>query len=474
MLEKRAHHARPAVEARRTPPLNVDLGNLLIEVRPVASLQPYARNPRTHSAKQIRQIATSIRQFGFTNPILVDRDGGVVAGHGRLEAARLLGMQEVPTIRLDRMTEAQKRAYIIADNKLAQSAAWDRELLAVEFQYLSNIDVDFDLTITGFEAAEIAVLLPETRPRGVQDIAEHVRTIDNDVTPISRPGELWILGQHRMLCGDPTAAESFHRLMGDSRADMVFVDLLCEPWLDRHGARGGPYPDFSKFLGAKSEHELIAFFRRILGYLTSHSIDGSLHLVCTDRLYCFELLSAGRQVYTGLADLRVWNTCKAGSGSLWHSANDLIFVFSNETGSRIKSRKSARHARSRTNRLGHPNTNMQRDGVLEEKSRPAGAMPVAFVEDAIVDCSKRGGVVLDCFAGSGTTLMAAEKSGRRAYLMELDRACVDLAVRRFEKVTGKKAVNAETGRSFTELEQERSGKPPVSGEAEDGEGANAR
>jgi ParB-like chromosome segregation protein Spo0J len=198
--------------------------NLSIEVVPLASLKPYARNPHTHSAKQIRQIAESIRQFGFTNAILIDRDGGVVAGHGRIEAAKLLGMPEVPTVRLDQMTEAQKRAYIIADNKLAENAGWDRELLALELQYISELDLDFDLTITGFEAAEIDVLLEGGDAGALDEEADDLSEVDESGPSVSRVGDLWILGQHRLLCADATRAESFNRLLGGELAQQVFVD----------------------------------------------------------------------------------------------------------------------------------------------------------------------------------------------------------------------------------------------------------
>jgi hypothetical protein len=476
MLEKRrGHHGRPAVEARRTPPLNLDLGNLVIEVVPIATLRPNARNARTHSARQIRQIADSICEFGFCNPILLDQDGGVIAGHGRIEAARLLGIQEVPAIRLEGMTEAQKRAYIVADNKLAQNAGWNRELLAAEFKYIAELDIDFDFKITGFEAAEIKVLLHGADSADLDATADDISRGDKAGTPVTRVGDLWIVGEHRMLCGDPSAPQSFERLLGDARADMVFTDPLSNVRVNGHGGRRRAVgnPEFSAALGEMSEPEFTAFLKTVLGHLAGCSINGSIHFICLDWRYCFEVLSAGRAVYSELKDVCVWNTGSAGAGSLYRAGHQLIFVFENGRGPQVNNLKSGRRAHKRTNLWDYPRANLPREGRLGEPPISWGAKPVALVADAILDCSKRGGVVVDCFGGSGTALVAAEKTGRRAYVMELDRACVDLTVRRFEKVTGKKAFDAETGCGFAELEQKRSGKPSVSVEVEDEEDANA-
>ncbi len=205
-----------------------------VEILAIGTLKPYARNPRTHSDKQIHQIANSIREFGFTNPVLIDSDLGVIAGHGRIEAAKLLGIAEVPTIRLDHMTEVQKRAYVIADNRLAENAGWDRELLALELQYLSDLDLDFDATITGFETPEIDVLIQGIDLDGTSDQADEVPEIDESVPPVSRVGDLWELGDHRLLCADATKAESFDRLLNAQKAQMVFVDPPYNVRIDGH------------------------------------------------------------------------------------------------------------------------------------------------------------------------------------------------------------------------------------------------
>jgi len=224
------------------------LRDLKIEKRSIASLKPYGRNPRTHSPKQIQQIAASIEKFGFTNPVLIDEDRRVIAGHGRIEAAKRLGITEVPTIRLDEMTEAQKRAYVLADNKLAESAGWDAELLALELADITKLDSEFDLTLTGFESAEIDILLEASQVHSA-DEADNVPEIDDTKAVVTRPGDLWILGKHSLLCADATKADSFDRLLQDERADLVFVDPpytfrltpTSAAW-DRSSTESSPWP----------------------------------------------------------------------------------------------------------------------------------------------------------------------------------------------------------------------------------------
>ena len=444
------------------------LCNLSIEVLPVASLKPYARNPHTHSAKQIRQIADSIRQFGFTNPILIDRDGGVVAGHGRIEATKLLGMQEVPTVRLDRMTEAQKRAYIIADNKLAENAGWDRELLALELQYISELEVDFDLTITGFEAAEIDVLLEEVNAGTMGEEADDLPEVDQSGPPVSRVGDLWILGQHRVLCADATRAESFNRILGDELAQLVFVDPPYNVPINGHvGGLGAiQHREFPMASGEMSEDEFITFLKTVLGHLSNHSVDGSIHFICMDWRHCFELLCAGRAVYSELKNLCVWNKDNGGMGSLYRSKHELVLVFKNGTASHINNIELGRHGRNRANVWDYPGVNSLHEERRAELAMHPTVKPVALVADAILDCSKRGGIVLDCFGGSGTTLIAAEQTGRHGYVMELDPAYVDVTIRRFRKVTGEEPIHAETHRTFADLERERTGENSLPDEVE--------
>jgi len=431
-----------------------------IRVLAIGSLKPYARNPRTHSDKQINQIANSIRRFGFTNPVLIDSELGVIAGHGRIEAAKLLGIAEVPTIRLDHMTEAQKRAYVIADNRLAENAGWDRELLALELQYLSVLDLDFDATITGFDTPEIDILIEGIDPDGTSDRSDEVPEIDESVPPVSRVGDLWELGAHRLLCADATKAESFYRLLKPQKAQMVFVDPPYNVQIDGHvcGLGAIKHREFQMAAGEMSEIEFIEFLKTTLGNLATFSVDGSIHFVCMDWRHCFELTSAGRCIYNELKNVCVWNKDNGGMGSLYRSKHELVFVFKNGSGAHINNIELGSHGRYRTNVWDYAGINTMRAGRMDELAMHPTVKPTALIADAILDCSKRQGIVLDCFGGSGTTLLAAEKTGRRGYLMELDPAYVDVTIQRYQNLTGKTANHAATGVTFAHTQTVRAEK----------------
>ncbi len=431
---------------------------LEIENLSIASLKPYARNPRTHSPKQIEQIGRSIREFGFTNPVLVDAGGGVIAGHGRIEAAKLLGITHVPTIRIDHMTEAQKRAYIIADNRLAEIAGWDRELLALELQFLTNLELEFDATVTGFESPDIDVLIQELDLDRAGNEADEIPDIDRLAPPVSRLGDLWLLGEHRLLCADAMKQDPFSRLLQDAKAQMIFTDPPYNVRIDGNvcGLGAIKHREFEMASGEMSESEFIEFLKTTLGHLASFSVDGSMHFVCMDWRHCFELISAGRSVYSELKNLCVWNKSNGGMGSLYRSKHELVFVFKNGNGTHINNIELGSHGRYRTNVWDYPGITSMQAGRLDELAMHPTVKPTALVADAILDCSRRGGVVLDCFGGSGTTLVAAEKTGRRGYVIEIDPAYVDVSVRRFEKLTGEKASHVETGLTFLEMKDRRS------------------
>ena len=430
--------------------------NLKIQYRAITGLKPNSRNARTHTKKQIRQIAESIRTFGFNNPVLIDAEDSIVAGHGRVEAARLLGMDTVPTVRLGHMTEAQMRAYVLADNKLAQNAGWDQELLAIEFQYLTEIDIDFDVSVTGFEAAEIDLVI-ESLDSDEDSSADQIPEIEDSRPPTSRQGDLWILGRHRLLCGDATKPETFERLMAGKKAQMVFTDPPYNVAIDGNVCGSGAikHDEFVMASGEMSEEEYTVFLGTTFGHLARHSVDGSIHYVCIDWRHLGELLKAGRGVYRELKNLCVWVKSNAGMGSLYRSQHELIAVFKNGAGSHINNVELGRHGRNRANVWHYPGVNSLRAGRLEELRMHPTVKPAALVADAIRDCSKRRGIVLDCFAGSGTTLIAAQKTGRRAYAMELDPKYVDVSIRRWRDHASEDAFHAESGLSFTEVQEVR-------------------
>lgn len=427
--------------------------DLAVTYRRIAELEPFAGNPRTHSKKQIRQIARSIREFGWTNPVLIDAHDRIIAGHGRVRAASLLGLDEVPTLRLEHLNEEQRRAYIIADNKLAELAGWDDTLLAVELDYLA--EMDFDVTLTGFEVAEADILIG-----GLEELVDEddeIPPIEADAVAISRPGDLWHLGDHRLLCGDALAPESFRTLLGEQRAQMVFVDPPYNVPIDGHvcGLGSIRHREFAMASGEMDQDAFTAFLRKACSNLAAHSIDGSVHYVCMDWRHLRELLAATEPVYRELKNICVWVKSNAGMGSLYRSQHELVCVFKNGTAGHVNNVELGKHGRYRTNVWNYAGVNAFRDGRLEELGMHPTVKPVALVADAILDCSTRGAIVLESFAGSGTTVLAAEKTGRRARAIEIDPVYVDVAIQRWQKMTGAAAIHAGSGMPFSDVADAR-------------------
>jgi DNA modification methylase len=426
------------------------MSELKITYLPIASLKPRSRNPRTHTKKQIRQIADSIKRFGFTNPILVDNDNTIIAGHGRVEAAEILQIETVPVIYLADLSEAEIRAYVIADNKLAENAGWDRDMLAIELQGLLELNLDFDLTITGFEAPEIDILLNSQKPEKA-DLADQVPQPD-DKAPVSRSGDLWLLGRHKLLCGDATKQESFVALLGEEKAEMVFTDPPYNVPIDGHvcGLGKVKHAEFAMASGEMSEAEFVAFLKGVFLNLTAFSSDGSMHFVCMDWRHTFELMSAARAAYDEFKNICVWNKTNGGMGSLYRSKHELVFVFKHGVAPHINNVELGKHGRYRTNVWDYAGVNTFGSERSDLALHPT-VKPVSLVADAMLDCSTRGGIVLDCFGGSGTTLIAAEKIGRSARLIEFDPKYVDTIIERYQQFTGDEAVLAHSKASFNDM-----------------------
>ena len=430
--------------------------DLRIEYRDIDALKPWPKNARTHSRKQIDQIADSMRTFGWTNPILTDEGDGIIAGHGRLEAARKLGFRCVPTIRLANLTEAQKRAYILADNKLAENAGWDTEILAIELQHLVDLDLDFDVTVTGFDVAEIDLLI-EGLGDDEDEAADELPDEPEDGTIASRVGDLWLLGDHRLLCADATERDSFARLMDGDKAAMIFTDPPYNVAIDGHVTGSGAikHAEFVMASGEMSEGEFTAFLTAALRNLAIFSRDGSIHYVCMDWRPMMELLTAGRAVYAELKNLCVWNKDNGGMGSFYRSKHELVFVFKSGTAPHVNNFGLGEGGRYRTNVWDYRGVNTLKPDRLEELAMHPTVKPAAMVADAIRDCSRHGDLVLDAFAGSGTTIIASEMTRRRARTLELDPRHVDTAVRRWQAYTGERARLSETGDAFDDVAAER-------------------
>jgi DNA modification methylase len=430
-----------------------------IETIAVSALRPYARNARTHSKKQIRQIANSIQRFGFCNPVLVDDAGQIIAGHGRLEAAKLLGLEAVPAVRLSHLSEADKRAYVLADNRLAEKAGWDREILTIELQGL--IDLNFEIELTGFATSDVDVLLEEAAE------ANGAATGPEDDIPalaaetVTRSGDLWLLGNHRLLCGDARDGAAYATLLEDTKAQFVFTDPPYNVPIDGHVCGLGRirHKNFAMGCGEMTEEAFTGFLASVFRNLAAHSCDGSIHQVCMDWRHIGEIVAAGRQVYAELKNVCVWNKSNAGMGSFYRSKHELVFVFKNGTAPHINNFELGQHGRSRSNVWDYAGVNTMRPGRLDELAMHPTVKPVALVADAVKDCSHRGGIVLDPFCGSGTVLVAAQRTGRRARGLEIDPHYVDVAVRRWQAFTGKSAVLEATGETFEVVEEQRAARP---------------
>ena len=429
----------------------------------VDAVTPSARNARTHSKRQIRQIADSIAAFGFLVPILVDEGRIVIAGHGRYAAAKLLGLKQVPAIEVHGLSEAKRRALAIADNKIAENAGWDRELLAAELPELAEILVveGLDIAITGFAPAEIDQLTTDFE----EDASDPADTVDPAwLTPtrVTQLNDIWKLGGHRILCGDARGAGDLGHLMGEAQAAMAFLDPPYNIRVRDIVGRGQvKHAEFAMASGELSRADFVDFLKSTLTGAAAVSRDGAVHFVCIDWRHIGELLEAGGAVYDDTLNLAVWVKSNAGQGSFYRSQHELVGIFRVGEEPHLNNIELGRHGRSRSNVWHYAGINTFRAGRLDElKSHPT-VKPVALIADAIKDCTRRGDVVLDTFCGSGTTILAAERVGRQAYAMELEPRFVDVAIRRWQAFSRKDAIHVETGRTFGEVASDRAVAPDV-------------
>ncbi len=425
------------------------------ELVSVSALRPYERNARTHSRKQIRKIAASIERFGFVNPVLIDESHQIIAGHGRVAAAKLLGWPEVPVLRIEHLDEVEKRAYILADNRLAEEAGWDKEILAIELQAL--IDINFSVEVTGFEAVEIDFVLDEAAEAKAPD-----RDVDDDLPPlpspdsaVTRPGDLWQLGRHRLFCGDATLESSYAALLGGAKASIVFTDPPYNVPISGHVSGLGKrrHREFAMASGEMTSDEFRQFLETVFGHMAAYSADGSIHFVCMDWRHMTETLAAGEDTYSELKNLCVWVKSNGGMGTFYRSRHELVFAFKNGSAEHINNFELGQGGRYRTNVWEYAGANSFGRNRESELAMHPTVKPVGLVADALKDCSKRNQIVLDPFVGSGTTMIAAEKTGRQAYVLELDPIYCDTAIRRWEAYTGKHAVHVDTGYCFEEREE---------------------
>lgn len=424
--------------------------------RKISDLKPFKNNARTHSKKQLEQIAQSIKKFGFNNPVLIGDDDMIIAGHGRVAAAGLIGMDEVPTLRLSHLSAADRRAYILADNKLAANAGWDNEVLAFEMQSL--IDLDFDLTLTGFEMVEIDSILEiaaEGSVDGNNSLEDQVP--EAGAVQVSKPGDIWELGRHRLMCADARERDNVVAIMGGDEADIIFTDPPYNVRIDGHvcGLGKTHHREFAMASGEMSRSEFVNFLTTTLGNASSVCRDGAIAYVCMDWRHIGEVLEAGTAAFDEFKNLCVWNKNNGGMGAFYRSKHELVFVFKKGTAQHVNNFGLGDGGRYRTNVWDYPGISGRGGAGADDLAMHPTVKPVELVADALRDCSLRGDIVLDIFAGSGSTLIAAEKCGRRARVIEYDPVYCDTIIRRFAAFTGKQGVLIETGASFDELESLR-------------------
>lgn len=423
-----------------------------VEMVPVASLRPNPRNARTHTKKQVTQIAASIRRFGFVVPIVVDDDGNIVAGHGRWAAAAELRLNEVPVIRVRFLSDADRRAFAIAENRIAELSGWDQALLGEELKFL--LDDGFELEITGFTTNDLDFSIIEDIPVveresfDLPDVAE---------LAVSRLGDLWLIGPHRLYCGDSRKAESFETLLGDERATLVFADPPYNVKIAGHVSGNPRAREFEMASGEMTPTEFTHFLRTIFRLCVLYSINGSIHYQCMDWRHLREILDAADGVYTQFKQLLVWKKGSGGLGAFYRSQHELILVFKNGRAKHRNSFGMGETGRYRTNVLEYNGANGFYKGRDRDLADHVTVKSTALVADLLRDCSDRGDLVLDPFSGSGTTLLACHYTGRRGAAIEIDPLYVDTAVRRLTQATGHSAILAD-GRDFDRVADDRRAK----------------
>lgn len=408
------------------------MSQIQFETVPLTSLRPYARNARHHSRKQVKAIAAGMTEFGVTNPPLVDEAGEIIAGHGRLEAAKQLNLASIPIIRISGLSEIQKKALRLADNKLALDSAWNLELLSAELTDLAT--TDFDITLTGFETIEVDKL---TTP------SLGLRELDNPLPeppayPTACSGDIWALGDHLLAIGDARDVSVYRRLLGPKLADMVITDPPYNVPISGHvsGKSRVTHDEFRMASGEMSGTEFGTFLAASLALARDSSRDGSLHYVFADWRMIGRLTAVGDELFSTLLNIAIWAKPNGGMGSFYRSQHEMVAIFKHGNAPHVNNVQLGRMGRHRSNVWQYPGASGFSKTRKKDLADHPTVKPVALVADAIRDATKPGDLVLDPFGGSGTTLIAAELTKRRAALVEIEPKYADVTLRRFQEHTG--------------------------------------
>jgi|SaaInlV_120m_DNA_3_1039746.scaffolds.fasta_scaffold00643_4 DNA modification methylase len=426
---------------------------LSIDYRAIDSLRPFETNPKQHPAGQIKQLVKSIRSHGFINPIIIDEDSTIVAGHGRYLAAKELGLDTLPCVQLDHLTPEQVRAYRIADNKIAEGSPWDEELLRIELDVLMDLDIDPESF--GFSAPELDLVMQPIPSEEDEEPFDEALLEDAEI--VSRLGDIYLLGDHRILCGDILSQALVSQFVGDQLADSVFTDPPYNVKVKNIGGLGSvQHAEFAMASGEMSSEEFTEFLRLAMSNMRVVSRDGAVHFICMDWRHLPELGLAAKDVYDKQLNLVVWNKTNGGMGSLYRSQHELIAVYRVGIASHQNNVQLGANGRYRTNVWTYAGQNSFGADRDEDLASHPTVKPIALVADALLDVTSRGDTVLDGFLGSGTTLLAAENTGRRALGIEIEPKYIDVTIRRWEALTGESAIHEATGYTFAEIGELRS------------------
>lgn len=426
-----------------------DRTTLKVVYLPINEIQKYSGNAKLHSDKQVSQIVKSIKRFDFINPILIDEKSIIIAGHGRSEAAIGAGLDKVLVIQIKHLTEAEKKAYRIADNKLTELGDWDIGKLQLEFEAIESLDAELDFEITGFNSGELDVLMDNACPKA--DPQKNSIPFIPDDEIVSKEGDIWELGKHRIICGNSLVRDTFSNLMQGKKATMVFTDPPYNLSTDDICGGGAiKHEDFKFAHGEMSSTEFQQFLKSSFMLLKEFSTSGSLHYLCIDWKHVKEMSYAGADVHAELKNICVWNKTNAGMGSLYRSKHEFIFVYKNGKDKHINNIELGVNGRYRTNVWDYAGVNTfgrERNNLVMHPT----VKPVELIKDAILDASNRGDIILDSFLGSGSTLIAAEMCKRVCYGIELEAKYIDTAIRRFETLTKQDVIHIASGKTYQEL-----------------------
>ncbi len=435
-------------------------GKLEFELVPIKAIRinPYAA--RTHTKDQIERLVRLYMEFGFVVPIVIDENNVILAGHLRFAAVLARGDQFIPAVRVSELSERQKRAFMLADNKLAELSGWDQRKVYQELCFLSGADLSITIEDIGFDIAEIDLTFQN---HGDHNLARaEVMPNEADLPKVTRKGDIWIIGRHVLICGDALDPYTLRALLMSETARIVVTDPPYNVKVDGHVSGKGAkrHREFAMASGEMSEAEFRQFLCETLQNLIAYSDNGALLYIFMDWRHIRILLDAARELGLTLHNICVWSKTNAGMGSMYRSQHELVAVFKHGNSPHINNIKLGKYGRNRSNVWTCAGANSFGGDRSEMLDMHPTVKPVELIKDIILDCTKRDDIVVDCFAGSGSTILAAEITGRRAYAAEIDELYVDTAVRRWEAYTGAQAVHADTGMTFAEMTDVRN--PPAS------------